>query len=922
MRSYFIYLLFLTLSLVTVTQAQRSFIQNWQVVQDSALDVLNKDIRTDNESIITAIDNQLNIPFRLHATTPIPDSSLVIGTNQVDLGDGAGLSSPPAASTLQVFPTSSIDYQTGVTSGGTILRDGFAFTLPVCNVGEFYRHVFVYDSATNSVDSSLSAGVALEASLEDPGVLFDLVKGNPLGYIDLECTNVAGAYKTAGSLTDIIENSVASTPKIFRFGSGAGGGVESINDLDDVDIETTLPNIGEALLWDGSLFAPSAIVNSIDDLNDVDVSTAAPTLGQTLAYDGSQFIPKDLGVTEINYITNWDAESGTTTGWVKYEDAVAAIPEDGSGGVTLDQGFIAQNVVVLRGSKSFELNVDANYQGKGVSYDFPIKDQDKNKKLKIQFDFKTDLDAAYLSGDLRVYIYDVDNSLLITPVDTDIIRGVGIFQTSFNSSSSSNYRLIFHIANSTSPWKAYIDQIIIGPGMTSQGVVVDSWKNFSPILENFGENDIDGYYRRVGDSLEVRIGANQSGAAVAGNVRFDFNTNFGLNIDQDFYTTSFNRNIVGHGYWHNGGTAVVGLSANVNQSGADYIEFYRHDTSQDNLEGVDLATNDKLTMTFTVAIQQYKNQAIVPMLSEDNLSEWQAFDGFVNDRTGTATVTYTDRSCHYRRVGDELEVTGQITISTISGASTPVVGLPSGLNIDTTKIEAFALVGTGTFGDVSAATTFNIAFAPDYSTGRTNEMFIRSVDGSTIPALGANDQIRFSFKVPIAEWSGSQNSLVGYSLYNPDVQTGLVDSKGLKGHTNGSAIAAGYVGEKISTYEYSAGAGATAPALSAGNTLSVVSLDLTPGVWMLKGTAIQSDFTAGRFYIGGFSNTFNTQGAFSEGLQSPKTTDYDSSTGGGGVTHTAIINISESDTWYFNVFVSAINGANNCYYYFEAVRIS
>lgn len=754
MRSYFIYPLFLTLSIVTVTQAQRSFIQNWQVVQDSALDVLNKDIRTDNESIITAIDNQLNIPFRLHATTPIPDSSLVIGTNQVDLGDGAGLSSPPAASTLQVFPTSSIDYQTGVTSGGTILRDGFAFTLPVCNVGEFHRHVFVYDSATNSVDSSLSAGVALEASLEDPGVLFDLVKGNPLGYIDLECTNVAGAYKTAGSLTDIIENSVASTPKIFRFGSGAGGGVESINDLDDVDIETTLPNIGEALLWDGSLFAPSAIVNSMDDLNDVDVSTAAPTLGQTLVWEGSQFVPgAATGGGEINYITNWNAESGTITGWVKYEDAVAAIPEDGSGGVTLDQGFIAQNVVVLRGAQSFELNVDANYQGKGVSYDFPIKDQDKNKKLKIQFDFKTDLDSAYLSGDLRVYIYDIDNSLLITPVDTDIIRGVGIFQTSFNSSSSSNYRLIFHIANSTSPWKAYIDNVIIGPGMMiSQGAAVGSWVDFFPTFNGLdGTEVVDiAKKRRVGDTMEIKI--RLSDVDSTGNVElvvpdglsaFELNDLAGSLVISNDLTNYFN-------------------------AFAETLTTIRFNSGGDLLGGVITVSAGTLELDLKIPIFQWAKEGsgIVPMLSEDNLSEWQ--DYIPINLSGTGTYTSSGK---FRRVGDVMEVYGVFNFS-VAPTGRIDMSLPAGYTY-THKFNA-----GGFWNDIQGAenSTYDY-FQPAFGGGgymRFKKLGVINDDlrGDNI---SLNRNHFFNYSVRVNEWSGSQNSLVGYSLAST-MQTGLVST--------------------------------------------------------------------------------------------------------------------------------------------------
>lgn len=349
-------------------------------------------------------------------------------------------------------------------------------------------------------------------------------------------------------------------------------------------------------------------VEKLDDLNDVDLTTTPPTLGQTLVYDGANWVPgQSAGSGEINYITNSDGEADTT-GWTTYADAPQALPEDGTGPAA-NIVFSVQSSVILRGNKSFKIAKDAvNRIGQGVSYDFTIKEQDVNKKNKIQFDFKSNEDAAFAQGDLTVYIYDITNSLLITPVDTDIPVGQNIFQTSFVSTSSTSFRLIFHIASTNaSAWDFYFDNVIVGPGMTSQGAAI---------------------------------------------------------------------------------------------------------------------------------------------------GDWISFNGSVNDRTGTATVTYTDRACHYRRVGSDMEVTGQITINTVSGATTPVIALPSGFTIDSARIEAFAIIGSGTLFDSSAGTTFSIGFAADYSTGRDTDVFIRSVDGSTIPALGNGDQLRFNFKMPISEWAG------------------------------------------------------------------------------------------------------------------------------------------------------------------------
>jgi hypothetical protein len=221
----------------------------------------------------------------------------------------------------------------------------------------------------------------------------------------------------------------------------------------------------------------------VDNGTDV-IRLAVGADGTTLVADSSEasgvkWGAASSGTGEINYIDNADAESNTD-GWATYADAAGSTPVDGTGG-SATTTFTRQSGTVLRGNQSFKITKDAaNRQGEGASYDFTIKGQDVSKKLKIQFDFKTDEDAAYATGDYTVYIYDVTNSTLITPVDTDIIAGQNIFQTSFNSTTSTSYRLIFHCATTNaSAYDIYIDNVIVGPGMTSQGAAIGPWKSTS-----------------------------------------------------------------------------------------------------------------------------------------------------------------------------------------------------------------------------------------------------------------------------------------------------------------------------------------------------------------------------------------------------------------------------------------------------------
>lgn len=165
---------------------------------------------------ISKMAKQALIPFRLFASSPA-DSVLNIGSNKVEVADGATLASVPYSSTLPNWSDTTINFQTGAVSGGTVKTDGGTFTLPTTTVGQYRRCVFVYRASINTIDTSFSAAVSNIGDLVDPGTLTALFPGTlPIGYIDLEAT-ASTAYKTAGSTTSIIENKVGSTSRIIRF---------------------------------------------------------------------------------------------------------------------------------------------------------------------------------------------------------------------------------------------------------------------------------------------------------------------------------------------------------------------------------------------------------------------------------------------------------------------------------------------------------------------------------------------------------------------------------------------------------------------------------------------------------------------------------------------------------------------------------
>jgi hypothetical protein len=189
--------------------------QGFQLVNEAALAVLRQAARTQQETINAAIDQNFNQPLRLYASNP-SDSKLNIGAYQFQQADGIGRSIPPNNSQIPSVVASTIDFQAQSTTGAT-----FDLTWPASTVGQFRRMGLTLLSS-GTITALFSAEAASVGALANAGTVF-VKSGIPLGYIDLECTDVAGKFKTAGSATSIIENSVSGTSRIFIFGSGGSG---------------------------------------------------------------------------------------------------------------------------------------------------------------------------------------------------------------------------------------------------------------------------------------------------------------------------------------------------------------------------------------------------------------------------------------------------------------------------------------------------------------------------------------------------------------------------------------------------------------------------------------------------------------------------------------------------------------------------
>ena len=315
----------------------------------------------------------------------------------------------------------------------------------------------------------------------------------------------------------------------------------------------------------------------------------------------------------INYIeADSDAEAGVGN-WSTYADSAGVNPVDGTGG-SATTTFTQNSTTPLRDSNDYKLTKDAaNRQGEGASIDFTLDRADLASVMEISFDYDAS-DSDYVDGDVRIVIYDKDGTAINEMVPRDLAAGKGSYKGYFQSDSTNDdYRLILHISSTNAnAYDLYFDNFRVGPATRNFGPVITEWKNDGAITigatttaPTKGTTSVDkAWYRRVGDSLEVRLEYAQSGGSpAAGSGDYLLTIPNSLSIDTDkvqTYTT-----VLGAGNAqpdHSIGTCHVTITNNaaegtVSVYSSTQIRF--HLISSDDASGNSLGTFSSAFYTFS-----------------------------------------------------------------------------------------------------------------------------------------------------------------------------------------------------------------------------------------------------------------------------------------------------------------------------------
>lgn len=317
-------------------------------------------------------------------------------------------------------------------------------------------------------------------------------------------------------------------------------------------------------------------------------SPSTPASGKGIIYfksDGFLYQKNDDGTETkvgagsggINYLSdNPDFES-SVNGINTYADAAGTSPVDGNGGSPTGIAVSRTTSSPLRGTGSmlFAKTGTANKQGMGWSRDFTIADADKGKVLQVEFEYKT-VSGTFVpgssstDGDMTFWIYDVTNAVIIPLSNAKLFSNSttlgekfrGRFAANYNSTS---YRLIGHVASTSAlDYSLMFDTMAVGPVVQLSSVPVTDWKSYTPTGSVTTNATYTGQWRRLGDSIQVRVTMAFSGANTQGDWTMtgaQLLNGLGLTVDDTKLSAAAASNdfvAVGSGGYEDSGTATFG----------------------------------------------------------------------------------------------------------------------------------------------------------------------------------------------------------------------------------------------------------------------------------------------------------------------------------------------------------------------------
>jgi hypothetical protein len=343
----------------------------------------------------------------------------------------------------------------------------------------------------------------------------------------------------------------------------------------------------------------------------------------TLAFLAAQTVDAKLKSSMIlNYIDTSTPEKGVGAA-ITYADSAGAVPVDGVGG-SPNVTFTRNTTSPIRGVADFKFSKDAaNRQGQGFSIPFTIPTTDKGIKARMKFRYNS-TSTNYAAGDMVMYVYDVTNSLLLTPVVTALPKHTSIFETTFDLTTGTSYRLIGHVATTNaSAYDVHFDDFRVDIERQGVAASISGPQFWTPTFTAFGTvTNIALSWVKVGTRLKA-TGTFKAGTPTASTAKLSLPS--GLTVNPAYHIN--NKNDIGRAIltagavqsvFSNGNEAVV--MADSSDPGAVFFSIETRDSASNNVMVPQAGNsifnaNGNVSIWFEVEIAQFAGAA-VDLLSE------------------------------------------------------------------------------------------------------------------------------------------------------------------------------------------------------------------------------------------------------------------------------------------------------------------
>ncbi len=373
-----------------------------------------------------------------------------------------------------------------------------------------------------------------------------------------------------------------------------------------------------------------------------------------------------------NYITYTDFENNATTGWsmgnvpsLTNNLPSSTSPTFGSGSTSGTLSIVSSGQ--LGGSYSLSLAfASASTAGDFLAsnaYTIDAEDQAKILGFKFYYSAASGASNGNFSGtssnSFGVAIWDVANSAWIIPAGVFNLTqssGIGYCQGTFQTPSNmTSFRLVIYNANATAgALTLYLDDVFVGPQAIAFGPAMSDWKSFTPTGSLTTNTTYSGYYRRVGDSVEILAKLAFSGVNTQGAVTVNLPS--GMTIDTTKLVASVNTSDVHLGtcevYDYSGAvtgihpglvnynsTTMVSVSAlkKTSTGSSGDLEYVNVNTST-NLP-ITISSSCNITLRFIVPVVGWSSNAIQSADTDTRvIAGTYALSGNVSISTATSTT--------------------------------------------------------------------------------------------------------------------------------------------------------------------------------------------------------------------------------------------------------------------------------------------